>query len=112
VRVEVRCCCDPGKLLGWVDLPGVPHVNEGDRFVFRLNADRLLQAKPASPYLESALMGRVEKLELSVAFWHQWHEALDVCGGAARTMIGGLAFRSDDTPIETLRRIIGFQEAE
>jgi hypothetical protein len=105
MRVEVRCCCDPGKLLGWVELAGRAQIKEGD--VLSL---ALLPERDMTPYMEAALYGSIhhEVLRLTVAFWQG--EAHDF--GKAWEREAGLALKSNDTPIETLRRIAGFQEAQ
>jgi hypothetical protein len=105
MRVEVRCCCDPGKLLGWIELAGRAHVAEGERFTFLLQP-----VNDMSPYLEAALRRTVdaEVLTLPVDYWSKWIATLD---GAPPTLEDGLALKSNDTPIEQLRRILGFEEA-
>lgn len=113
MRVEVRCCCDPGRLLGWIEIPGQQHIAEGDRFSFLLQP-----AKDQTPYAEacfraSALYGiGRDALTLDVAFWYDRQELPDGNGGVViANAREGLALRSNDTPIEKLRRIIGFEEA-
>lgn len=114
MRVEVRCCCNPGKLLGWIDLAGRQQIAEGDRFSFMLQP-----VKDQSPYAEAVFrasaiygLGR-DSLTLDVAFWYDRQEIPDGNGGMLiANAQEGLALISNDTPIETLRRIIGFQEAE
>lgn len=81
VRVEVRCCCDAGKLLGTVPVPDGRQVQAGRWFEFALPGERL---------------------RLQVAVWEHW---LDF--GDHR---GGLALRSDDTPLERLRQIPGWED--
>jgi hypothetical protein len=101
VRVEIRCCCDPGRLLGWVELPA-EHIREGDVYTLSLRPDPFPIVSPK----QVDVIATADLLELPVAFWYQRVESLE--GTASR--IGGLALKSNDTPIETLRRVRGFQE--
>jgi hypothetical protein len=95
VRAEVRCCCDPGQLLGTIDVD-VPYLYEGQVFRFFVGPSVSLR-----PYWEQ----RDDDLTLTVA---------RVQGRVLGTgeVLDGLAIKSNDTPIEKLRRINGFQEAK
>ncbi len=89
MRVEVRCCCQPQKLLGWLDVPR--DVRPGDSIRF-----------PIVRVFGSALAGtplRIQEhsVELPVAVFQD---------GSYE----GIAFKSEETPIETLRMIRGFTE--
>lgn len=99
MRMEVRCCCQPKKLLGWLDVPKGArsfkvaimelnqsalraHFSDGcvntDQFVDRYCTPRIVELPIATIVNE----GRTYK-----------------------------AIKSEETPIETLRMISGFAEA-
>lgn len=96
--VEVRCCCDVNLLLGYVQVDR-RQLHEGDvlRFLLRPTA-------PSWKRGEISVTVRAEQLRLPVSF---------ATGVDTRTgeRFSRLAIKSDDTPIETLRRIAGFSEA-
>jgi hypothetical protein len=80
-------------------------VREGDTIAFALNPEHdTSSAELLRPELP-------ELLRLSVAFW--WHNKLviDQVEGGKINRESGLALKSNDTPIEKLRRIPGFEEA-
>ena len=84
LRMEVRCCCDAGKLLGTVPVsreykPG-DHVN----FLYQVTPQPLMLTLPVGQCFvqESPNVSRQKA-----------------------------AIKSMDTPIETLRKIPGFEEA-
>lgn len=92
-EIEVRCCCQPQKLLGW--LPRPPNVRVGTAFIFRV----------AEPY-DRTLKGyddpktfRTTSVYLPVALFEP--------GGGAEPYP---ALKSEETPLETLRQIRGFRE--
>jgi len=88
-RMEIRCCCTPKKLLGWVEVPdGATEY----RFVLRSELLSFLR-KP----FDDVTPVKVEAIVLPVAVIH----------------IGGTkypALKSEETPIEILRKIPGFIE--
>jgi hypothetical protein len=106
MRIEVRCCCQPTKLLGWMDVSR--HVKEGDVLTFPLATRAAAAASGLSQMPESVT---VEQLRLPVAVFQD--VVLIGRGGddveEVRTM--HLAIKSEETPIETLRRIPQFDEA-
>lgn len=78
MKVEVRCCCNPVKLLGHVEIP--------ERFV----GNRVcLPLKPVSPF------DPYEQI---------WFDYAEFYIGS----IYGMALKNVDRPIETLMRIPGF----
>lgn len=81
MRVEVRCCCQPQKLRGHIDVPPGAAV-------------------PGRPYRWPLLFydGHVAWVELTFAMFSP--------GPGSRPYI---ALKSEDVPIETLRRIKGFE---
>lgn len=81
-RMQVRCCCDAGKLLGTVDVPD--GLNPGDKVDFRLTS------------------GEDLRLELGTVYHHHGFFLTDELGTAVKSM---------DTPIEKLREIPSFKEA-
>lgn len=83
MRVNVRCCCDPERVLGAFDL-----------------SDRLAQIGQTVRWPIRLVNGDVETLALPIA---------RVAWGNGRVE---LAIKSNDTPIETLRQLPGFIEAE
>lgn len=81
-EIEVRCCCTPQKLRGWLRVSD--HMVQVGRRVF-------------FPLAEATRTFRVGSVDLEVAiFWdgHQHYPAL----------------KNEGMPMETLRRIPGFRE--
>jgi hypothetical protein len=97
MRAEIRCCCEPGRLLGTVEVD-VPYLYAGQ--VLHFHVPPAISLRPYWEQRDGELFieHQAERLALPVARVHG--EFLD-----------GLAIKSNDTPIETLRRIRGFQEA-
>ncbi len=86
--VEVRCCCDPGKLLGWVAV-------DTDDVTVRVGASvNFLVTRPAQwlPTLDS-MPSMIEYVTLTFA----------------RLTTGQLALKSNDIPIEKLKRITSWR---
>ncbi len=82
-RMEVRCCCVPQKLLGWLD------VMEGARqYAFTVNEPVRVSSWPAIKF---------RRIVLPVAKINVGSETY-------------LALKSEETPIEILRMIPGFVE--
>lgn len=74
-KMEVRCCCDPFKLLGWLEIP--PGHRE---YIFPVAQDRTVEA----------VILEVARIELGGRqYW---------------------ALKNRDYPMETLRKMHGFQE--
>jgi hypothetical protein len=97
-QLQVRCCCDPAKLLGWVTVDA-SQVYEGNRIQFLLRTEyTLVRLAGNDLYIRQPAV-----LELEVASWES--------GCEFGTFTGGLALRSDDTPLELLRRIPSWVEA-
>ena len=95
-RIEVRCCCDPAKLLGTVPCPN-PRPRAGERITFLLRARH--------PYGDPARGDeRVECVTLEIQHWSRYF-------AYACELESGLALKSDDTPLDTLRRIHGGLDA-
>lgn len=109
MKVEVRCCCDPGKLLGTVELAGVEAIREGDRYTLPLRQEEPLEIGDAEADFFAFGQTKTEMLTLPIDFWSKWIVAED---GTPPVMECGLAFKSNDTPIEKLRRIPSFEEAQ
>lgn len=104
VRAEIRCCCDPGKLLGTVPVPA-DSVIPGAVFLFRLSP----VGEQSSLLDDVAIKISGETLELPL---EEYRTVVDHPDGRHPDIVFGLAIKSNDTPIETLRRISGFVEAE
>ncbi len=100
MRYEVRCCCDPGKLLGWVDLPRELQLKEWHTFLWVEGGSYL----PG----ESVPAATAHRLRLQLDQWSKAHDPISLFGEGPER----LAFRSDDTPIETLRQLREFTEAK
>lgn len=103
MQVEIRCCCDPGKLLGYVEVDRT-FIYEGLTLNFFLCP--VASLKPFWSQRDGDLLSYTssEQLQLPVA----------MVSGHDRSgeWIHGLALKSNDTPIEQLRRIRSFREAE
>lgn len=95
-RVEVRCCCQPKRLLGWLPVDELK-IWEGSKVRFLVAPARTFRELGAAPISELA----VSTLELPILT-----ACLPDADGGRR-----LALKSEETPIETLRRIPGFVEA-
>lgn len=94
-RVEVRCCCSPLKLLGTLPLP--------DKVQAHTYA--VMQPK-TTDFLRVAARGvRPQTVTLQLVQW----AAPD---GKFRMVPQGYALKADGIPIEVLRRIPGFIEAD
>lgn len=92
MQIEVRCCCQPQKLLGWLPVPD--GVGAGDTVHFVVSRPRWrLASREAEPVFEMA-----DVITLPVAI-------LDENGRSS------LALKSEETPVERLRQIPGFVEA-
>jgi len=90
MKLEVRCCCDPMKLMGWIPVP-----YEGQNIPRSIRIPLLMErARPIAGLAtqNSDIVMLVERFAY---------------GEAARA----LAFKADGIPVETLRRIQGFVEA-
>ncbi len=94
-RLEVRCCCQPRRLLGWLEIDGAAWDGRVVRLVVAVAAPWTVRRPPETPTLQ--LQHRV--VSLPVAWFSE--------PGQPRR----LALKSEETPIETLRRIPGFTEA-
>lgn len=87
-RVEVRCCCVPSKLLGSLPV---------------MDRDLVLGRRIEFVVLQRFGEPRLPRVSLEIATWES---------GVGRVeLAGGLAIKSNDVPIEVLRRIPGFIEA-
>lgn len=104
MRAEIRCCCDPGLLLGYVELDR-RYIYEGQRINFDLRPFASL--KPAYLQKDGDLFDFTprERITLQVAMVHGHDKR-------SGEVLCGLAIKSEDTPIEQLRRIRGFEEAK
>lgn len=97
MKLEVRCCCQPTKLLGW--LPVRDEVHDGDRIDFAVSTSWSILSSQDIP------RPCVDKITLQAAtYW----ERFDIEGAPAEAH---LALKSEETPVERLRLIRGFEEA-
>lgn len=95
MRLEVRCCCQPTKLLGYLPLPpGVePAAGKTVRFCWNVrNAGEWVAFGLVTPTVLHEIRLPIERIENGTGY--AW-----------------LAFKSEETSIETLRQIPGFLEA-
>ncbi len=103
--LEVRCCCRPEKLLGWLPVSDDVDVKEGVAVTFII--------RPAHVrLLDSAVFG---PLDGPLGVEHVPAEGVTLAIATYSAAPSGeweyrLAFKSEDTPLETLRRIPGFHE--
>lgn len=103
-RLRVHCCCKPELFLGWLDVPDAK-AREGTRLIFAQAKSVSFVAGGARLVVEPSRPEPPEKLEVE-----------EVVLEVSRLNVGGgvgwiLAVKSNDTPIEILRRIPGFTEA-
>lgn len=99
VRLEVRCCCVPQKLLGWVDVPEA-RLRAGQflPFVLRVPIPTSFGKQPEREESNAACV------RLEMAFYNVRDVDSDDFGATS------IALKSGELPIETLRRIPGFIE--
>ena len=101
MKYEVRCCCNPDKLVGWLEMP------ERDKGAFVVQLD-------ATDYWDPN--GQVDVLRLEVDILstaviniadllHDNDEFLP-------KITGYKAVKAEDVPLETLKRIPGFTPNE
>jgi hypothetical protein len=91
VWIEVRCCCRPENVLGW--LPVAEDVRAGELVSFVASHARWVLPSPtAAPRFEPA-----DRITLTVALYQDGNRR-------------GVALRSEDTPIARLRQIRCFRE--
>lgn len=104
MRVEIRCCCDPGLLIGTVEVD-VPSLYEGQ--LIHLHVPPTISLKPSWDQRDGDLFieHKAERLVLPVS---------RVQGHVLRSgeYLNGLAIKSNDTPIEKFRRMRTFREAK
>lgn len=82
-RLQVRCCCQPKKILGTLPVPDI--IRSGQCITYLKNT------------LQSG--GHVETITLPIATIY-----------SRRTQDYSLALKAEGVPIEVLRTINGFQE--
>jgi len=102
LRLEVRCCCQPQKLLGW--LPAPDDVQIGQVIRFQVRPARWVFARKSSVPDATPQYEPVDTIALPVASLG--------AGYLNGEPITRLAFKSEETPIERLRLIPGFAEEE
>lgn len=96
MRYEVRCCCQPQKLLGWLEAPErATTVSYMIRRALILDDEANAIDGPAA----------IEHIELPITEIY-FGSICDLESKRYR------AIKAEGTPIETLRRIPGFIEAE
>lgn len=93
-KLEVRCCCDAGKLLGWLRVP--PSFDPGKQ------RDITVPLLPGRLYLRvnaPCAVARPKDVTLPIGiYWPGGGEAYP-------------AISSDGVPVSVLRRVYGFEEA-
>jgi len=97
-HLEVRCCCQPRKLLGWLPVPIGVQPGPGVEVMFTVEQPRVeLEGLRFDERVRVRhIPGR--RVTLPMAEWRE--------GSEPRR----LAFKSEETPVEDLRRIPGFSE--
>ena len=107
-RMEVRCCCQPKKLPGWLDVP----VGAQEYKFILVDVDRVAirDQRPRSPdpFLHPPLCRQPEYFDRY--FTHKTI-VLPVAEISLYPGVYHRALKSEETPIETLRMIPGFVEA-
>lgn len=95
--LEVRCCCIPKKLLGWLDVPD--HIKDGDNIQFSI----LPQLPPTGLFgLDKPDSVSFQQVTLTASeYWEKLDE---------NNSRGYLALKSNETPLENLRTLSGFRE--
>jgi hypothetical protein len=101
--VEVRCCCQPTKILGWLPVPRLVQFAEGQEFSWIRDRPRQVTRGPEPPLEKSSV--QVLRLRLRA----MGSSTIDEYGIAHRE--AKLALYSEDTPIEVLRQVREFIEA-
>lgn len=106
--LEVRCCCQPRKLLGWLPVPRGARVEDCPdvQFVIQratIERARVPRGRHGFPLesvdrLDDYTRVEARKIVLPIALWSDGPERVRY------------AFKSEDTPIATLRQIEGFVE--
>lgn len=96
VRLEVRCCCQPQKLLGWLTVPDARRKSVAFRLsqrVYRLVGHRLVgHAASIEP---RTVVLPIEQINYEVA----------------GVEVSYRAIKAEGAPLELLRRIPQFEEA-
>jgi len=49
MRLEVRCCCQPQKLLGTIDVPGIPYAGMGVTWAMGVTISSVAPLGPQCP---------------------------------------------------------------
>jgi len=88
--IEVRCCCQPEKLLGWLPTP--------DRLYCGGRVTYVIPPRVDGPVLRGFTIQPAAVVVFEVAMVR------------AKDSSEWLALKGDETPLELLRRIPGFQE--
>lgn len=106
VRLEVRCCCDAGKLIGWVDVP----IDDLRSVIAR----KEIILRQFDTCVDAAF-ARKESHPLSSRRTHKAEIALEVAEIINNTTWGReryYAIKSHDVPIKELTRVPNFRPAQ
>lgn len=90
-ELEVRCCCDPRRLLGY--LPAPDDAKSGQVMSFKTQTDWKTCFESDWQPLDTVTFAELE---------------ISIVGLSGRER---LAYKSDHTELQTLRKIVGFREA-
>jgi hypothetical protein len=105
--LEVRCCCQPQLLLGWLPVPDACELRVGE--VCRYVAHERLHRWPVRDGQLSIEQVRRSTAEVVAFEIREWHGPdLPVAGGPWSTR---LALRAEGVELDTLRRIRVFVES-
>lgn len=96
MRLEVRCCCQPQLLLGWLDMPSNVEVREGAQVVFHARAKWQVSVLTDPP----CTITPAARVVLTVSLFSD----------PAHNSLPHFALKSEETPLEVLRRIDRFIE--
>lgn len=86
--LPVHCCCDPNKLMGWIVLSEFTHIQNSERMTFPTYSGNTI----------TLVIEELRRLD-------RYGDFMDKSETAHQ-----LAFRSDEIPIEVLRKIPQFIE--
>lgn len=95
MMVEVRCCCDPDLLIGWINAP-IATLRPGQVVSFPLKVESPTPRRYSDPPEYCATF---EACDLEVG-------QITRADGETR-----LAFNSKEMPLDQLRRVVGFRSA-
>lgn len=109
MRVEVRCCCVPVKLLGWMEVTvGPEEVRPGFTYLFRVKDSDEVVALTTGRWaeyqeIETGYKPSFDALMVS-------GDVIDVGGGKYARRRTGVAINSEERSVEFFRKLAAFVE--